>query len=56
MKHRQSGSMALRWTAAAFAASRGFRRIMGAEHLRMLKAAPDEPAHDRLLVQHVVAG
>ena len=49
--------MALRWTAAAFdAASQGFRRIMGFEHLWMLKAALDEPARDRSLVQQAVAG
>jgi len=57
VKHWQSGSMALRWTAAAFdAASKGFRRIMGHEHLWMLKAALDEPARDRSLVQQAVAG
>ena len=57
VKHWQSGSMALRWTAAAFeAASKGFRRIMGHEHLWMLKAARDEPARDRSLVQQAVAG
>jgi transposase-like protein len=57
VKHWQSGSMALRWTAAAFeAASKGFRRIMGYEHLWMLKAALDEPARDRSLVQQAVAG
>lgn len=57
VKHWQSGAMALRWTAAAFdAASQGFRRIMGYEHLWMLKAALDEPARDRSLVQQAVAG
>jgi putative transposase len=57
VKHWQSGAMALRWTAAAFdAASKGFRRIMGHEHLWMLKAALDEPARDRSLVQQAVAG
>jgi putative transposase len=57
VKHGQSGAMALRWTAAAFdAASKGFRRIMGYEHLWMLKAALDEPARDRALVQQAVAG
>jgi transposase-like protein len=56
VKHWQSGSMALRWTAAAFeAASKGFRRIMGYEHLWMLKAALDEPARDRSLAQQAVA-
>ncbi len=56
VKNWQSGAMALRWTAAAFeAASHGFRRIMGYEHLWMLKAALDEPAKDRSLVQQAVA-
>jgi putative transposase len=57
VKNWQSGSMALRWTAAAFdAASKGFRRIMGHEHLWMLTAALDEPARDRSLVQQAAAG
>lgn len=57
VKHWQSGSMALRWTAAAFdASSKGFRRIMGHEHLWMLKAALEEPARDRSLVQQAAAG
>ena len=57
VKNWQSGAMALRWTAAAFdAASKGFRRIMGHEHLWMLKAALDEPARDQSLVQQAVAG
>jgi putative transposase len=57
VKNWQSGSMALRWTAAAFdAASKGFRRIMGHEHLWMLKAALEEPARDRSLVQQAAAG
>jgi transposase-like protein len=57
VKNWQSGAMALRWTAAAFdAASKGFRRIMGHEHLWMLKAALDEPAKDRSLVQQAAAG
>jgi hypothetical protein len=52
VKNWQSGSMALRWTAAAFdATSKGFRRIMGHEHLWMLKAALEEPAKDRSLVR-----
>ena len=38
------------------AASDGFRRIMGHEHLWTLKAALDEPAKDRSLVQQAVAG
>jgi transposase-like protein len=57
VKNWQSGSMALRWTAAAFdAASKGFRRIMGYEHLWMLKAALEEPTKDRSLVQQAAAG
>jgi putative transposase len=57
VKHWQSGSMALRWTAAAFdAASQGFRRIMGYEHLWMLKAVFDESEKDRSLVQKAAAG
>ncbi len=57
VRNWQSGSMALRWTAAAFdAASKGFRRIMGHEHLWMLKAALEEPARDRSLVQQAAAG
>ena len=50
VKNWQSGSMALRWTAAAFAAaSNGFCRIMGHAHLWMLKAALEEPEKDRHL-------
>lgn len=57
VKNCQSGSMALRWTAAAFAAaSKGFRRIMGHEYLWMHKAALEEPARDRSLVQQAAAG
>jgi hypothetical protein len=49
--------MALRWTTAAFdAASKGFRRIMGHEHLWMLKATLDEPAKDRSLIQQAAVG
>jgi transposase-like protein len=57
VKHWQSGTMALRWAAAAFeAASANFRRIMGHQHLWMLKAALDEQAHDQHLVQEMKAG
>jgi putative transposase len=57
VKHWQSGSMALRWTAVAFdAISQGFRRIMGYTHLWMLKAALDEPSKDRSLVEQAKAG
>ena len=43
MKNWQNGAMALRWTAAAFdTIAKGFRRIVGHQHLWMLKAALDE--------------
>jgi len=52
VKHWQNGTMALRWAAAAFeAASKNFRRIMGHEHLWMLRAALDESSRDQQLVQ-----
>ena len=54
VKNWQSGSMALRWTAAALdVASKGFRRIMGYGHLWMLKAALEESSKDRSLVQQL---
>ncbi len=57
VKHWQSGSMALRWTAVAFdAISKKFRRIMGYQELWVLKAALDEKAKDRLLVTQAQAG
>lgn len=57
VKHWQDGAMALRWTAAAFAAAeQNFRRIMGHEHLWMLKAALDEPDRDQHLVEQMKAG
>lgn len=57
VKHWQDGGMALRWTAASFAASEEhFRRIMGYEHLWMLKAALDEQTRDAQLVQEMKAG
>ncbi|MDE2505996.1 MAG: transposase [Planctomycetota bacterium] len=57
VRNRQSGSMALRWTAAAFdAIAAGFRRIMGYKHLWMLKAAMDEASKDRSLVEQAKAG
>jgi hypothetical protein len=56
-KNWQSGSMALRWTAASFdAAANGFLRIMGHANLWMLKAALEEPGKDRSLVQQAAAG
>jgi putative transposase len=56
VKHWQNGTMALRWAAAAFeAASDNFRRIMGHQHLWMLKAALDEQAHDQQLAQETKA-
>ena len=57
VKNWQSGSMALRWAAAAFdAISQGFRRIMGCKDLWMLKAALNEPSKDRSLVDQAKAG
>ena len=48
VKHWKNGTMALRWTAAAFAAAeKNFRRIMGHDHLWMLKAALDETQQDQ---------
>jgi transposase-like protein len=56
VKHWANGSMALRWTAAAFAATeKNFRRIMGHEHLWMLKAALDESPTDQQLAQEMKA-
>jgi putative transposase len=57
VKNWQSGSMALRWTAASFdTIAQSFRRIMGYKHLWMLKAALDEPSKDRSLVEQAKAG
>lgn len=57
MRYWQNGKMALRWTAAGFAASaENFRRIMGCEYLRMLKAALDEQTRDTQLVQEMKVG
>jgi hypothetical protein len=57
VKHWQDGLMALRWTAAGFAASAAkCRRIMWYEHLWMLKAALDEQTRDKQLVQEMKAG
>ncbi len=57
VKHWQNGTMALRWAAAAFeAASENFRRIMGHQHLWMLKAALDEQHHDQQLAHEMKAG
>ena len=57
VKHWRDGMMALRWTAASFAASeKNFRRIMGHQHLWMLKAALDEPQQDQQLAQQIKAG
>jgi putative transposase len=56
VKHWTNGSMALRWTAAAFAAAeKNFRRIMGYEHLWMLKATLDEPQQDQQLAEPMKA-
>jgi transposase-like protein len=57
VKHWQSGSMAVRWTAAAFdAIAEKFRRIMGHADLWMLKAALDEKDKDRSLAEQAKAG
>jgi putative transposase len=57
VKHWQDGTMALRWAAAALeAASENFRRIMGHQHMWMLKAALDEQATDQQLAQEMKAG
>jgi hypothetical protein len=48
--------MALRWAAAAFeAATQNFRRIMGHEHLWMLRAALDDTLRDQHLAQEMRA-
>lgn len=57
VKRWQSGTMALRWAAASLdAASKNFRRIMGYQHLWMLKATLDEPNKNAQLVQAMKAG
>jgi len=57
VKHWQNGTMALRRaTAALEVASQNFRRIMGHEHLWMLRAALDETAHDTQLADATKAG
>jgi putative transposase len=56
VKHWRDGTMALRWTAASFAACEiNFRRIMGHGDLWMLKAALDEPTQDQQLAQQMKA-
>ena len=57
VKHWHSGTMALRWAAAALqAASKNFRRIMGHQHLWMLQAALQESETDEQLAQEAKAG
>jgi transposase-like protein len=57
VRHWQSGTMAVRWTAAAFdAISEKFRRIMGHAELWMLKAALDEKDKNRCLADQAKAG
>ena len=54
VKRWQSGTMALRWAAASLdAASRNFHRIMGHQHLWMLKAALDKSQADHKLAQEI---
>ncbi len=56
VKHWTNGNMALRWTAASFAATeKNFRRIMGHADLWMLKAALDEPQQDQQLAETMKA-
>jgi putative transposase len=56
VKHGQSGTMALRWAAASLdAASKNFNRIMGYQHLWMLKATLDAQPHDQQLAQEMKA-
>ncbi len=56
VKRWRDGSMALRWTAANFAATeKTFRRIMGHGDLWMLKAALDEPSQDQQVAQQMKA-
>lgn len=56
VKHWTNGNMALRWTAAAFAAvEENFRRIMGHDDLWMLKAALDEPQQVQQLAEAMKA-
>lgn len=56
VKHWRDGSMAVRWTAASFAASeKNFRRIMGHADLWMLKAALNESQHDHQLADQMKA-
>ena len=57
VKRWQNGTMALRWaTASLEAASKNFRRIMGHQHLWMLKATLDEKTNDQQLAQEMKAG
>lgn len=56
VKHWKNGSMALRWTAASFAATeKNFRRIMGYADLWMLKAALDESQQNQQLAREMTA-
>ena len=57
VKYWRSGSMAARWTAAAFGAISGkSRRIMGHAELWMLKVALDERDQNRILADRAKAG
>lgn len=57
VKNWQSGTMAVRWTAAAFEAiAKNFRRVMGHTDLWMLKAALDEKGKDHKLADQAKAG
>ena len=53
----QDASMALRWAAAAFVQTeKHYRRIMGHEHLWVLKAFLDEPADQKEIAKKRRAG
>jgi transposase-like protein len=55
--HWQDGSMAMRWAAAAFAATaKGYRRIMGYQQLWMLKAHLDESDAQGAVAKHRKVG
>ena len=56
VKNWQSGSMALRWTAALDAISKKFRRVMGHGDLWMLKAALNDKVKDQSLAEQSKAG
>lgn len=55
--HRQSGSMALRWAAAAFLKTeKSYRRIMGPDQLWMLEPYLNEPSEQAMIDEKRKAG